>query len=175
MTGCRKQPDSYMNSNVKQRTFKERNSSLFSPPYYSPIKVTINILVAFFFLSLIHFIICPILFLIGYNKIDWRNIELQTPALSPQLRSAYFLTYFLKFILSKLNAQCGAWTHDPEIKSHVLYRLSQPAALMLNIFSSHLMFTHQSNCFNSCPLSLIHWPPYTLSWQTILPPAIPTR
>ena len=32
------------------------------------------------------------------------------------------------FSLNKLYAQCGAWTYDPEIKSHMVYPLSQPGA-----------------------------------------------
>lgn len=44
--------------------------------------------------------------------------------------------------------------------------------LLPNIFSSHLMFSSQSNSFNSCPLSLMHWPPPTLSWQMISLPAV---
>ena len=34
--------------------------------------------------------------------------------------------YIYIYILSRLHAQCGAWNHDLEIKSHVLYQLSQP-------------------------------------------------
>ena len=33
-------------------------------------------------------------------------------------------TYFL----SNLYTQCGAWTHNPKIKSHKLYQLNQPGA-----------------------------------------------
>ena len=36
-------------------------------------------------------------------------------------------------ILTNLYAQCGARTHNPEIKSHVLYPLSQPGAPLHSI------------------------------------------
>ena len=35
----------------------------------------------------------------------------------------------LFLFLSELYAQCGAWTHDLEIKSHKLHQLSQPGTL----------------------------------------------
>lgn len=37
-----------------------------------------------------------------------------------------FVLYY--FLLSKLYAQCGAHTHNPEIKYCTLYQLSQPGA-----------------------------------------------
>ena len=41
----------------------------------------------------------------------------------------FLISDFLFFFpLSRLCTQRGAWTHDPEIKSRVLYQLSQPGA-----------------------------------------------
>lgn len=46
------------------------------------------------------------------------------------------------FVLSKLCAHCGAWTHDPEIKSRLLYHLGllaiPKANQLLNCKSLHL-------------------------------------
>lgn len=39
-----------------------------------------------------------------------------------------FTFFFFFLILSRLLAQCGAQTHDPGIKSRILYQPSQPGA-----------------------------------------------
>ena len=41
-------------------------------------------------------------------------------------KSFFLFFYFYFFFFSYLYTQCGAQTHDPEIKSHMLYGLSQP-------------------------------------------------
>ena len=40
-----------------------------------------------------------------------------------------YIGYFF-FLLSKHYAQCGAQTHNPKIKSHILYGLSHPGTPM---------------------------------------------
>ena len=45
---------------------------------------------------------------------------------------SFFKIYY--YIISKLYTQGGAWTHGPEIKSHMLYQLSQPAPLQSFFF-----------------------------------------
>ena len=40
--------------------------------------------------------------------------------------TVFLSTYFIIVFLSKLYTQHGASTHDPEIKSQMLYQLSQP-------------------------------------------------
>jgi len=45
---------------------------------------------------------------------------------TPLLKNHF--TQFTSFFLSKLYTQCGAWTHHPDIESHMLYGLSQPRA-----------------------------------------------
>ena len=46
--------------------------------------------------------------------------------------SAIYTTFFFHFLkilfLSNLYNQHGAWTYNPEVKSHMLYWLSQPGA-----------------------------------------------
>ena len=37
-------------------------------------------------------------------------------------------------LLSKLYPQCGTWTHNSEVKSHMLYRPNQPGALRHRFF-----------------------------------------
>ena len=48
--------------------------------------------------------------------------------------NSFFLSVF--FFFSNLYARRGAQTHDPEIKSSMLFRLSQPGAPFNNSFSS---------------------------------------
>lgn len=33
---------------------------------------------------------------------------------------------FFSLLIDNLYTQCGPWTHDPEIKNCILYRLNQP-------------------------------------------------
>ena len=50
--------------------------------------------------------------------------------LYPGTKIFYTLLHFVKKILSKLCPQCGAQTHNSEIKNHTLYCLSQPGTLI---------------------------------------------
>ena len=52
------------------------------------------------------------------------DIELTQP---PRCPSSAFL--------SRLHPQCGAWTHNSKIKSHMLYWLSHPRALISSLFN----------------------------------------
>lgn len=45
-------------------------------------------------------------------------------------------------------AQCGAQTYDSEMKSHMLYGLSKPGALMLIIINFALFYGKYENKFN---------------------------
>lgn len=47
-----------------------------------------------------------------------------------------FSSLFLFFFVSKLHIECGAWTHSPEIKNRVLFRLSKPGVPKLLFFWS---------------------------------------
>lgn len=40
----------------------------------------------------------------------------------------FLFCYFFKVLLSNVSAQRGAWTLNPETKSHMLFQLSQPDA-----------------------------------------------
>lgn len=48
------------------------------------------------------------------------------------------MSFFFLFLLSNLNlhTQCGAPAHDPEIKSHVLYGLSQQGAPVSHVLTA---------------------------------------
>ena len=42
--------------------------------------------------------------------------------------SGFLFLFLFYFVLSRLHTQCRAWTHDLEIKNHILYQLRQPGA-----------------------------------------------
>ena len=65
------------------------------------------------------------------------------------INSVCVCVYFRMYIFSpsKLYAQCRAQTHDPEIKSCMPYRLSQPGTLpdiyfLIFLFKNFLMFVY---------------------------------
>lgn len=49
-----------------------------------------------------------------------------------QFISFFFFFFLIVFILSDLYTWCGAQTHDPEIKRHMFFWLSQPGAPSLS-------------------------------------------
>ena len=70
------------------------------------------------------------------------------------------ILFFLPLLfLSRLHTQHGTWTHDPDIKSHMLYRLNQPSvAVLIGSILSHLPTTNLFTAYS--PLFL---PPLVLT------------
>ena len=52
---------------------------------------------------------------------------------------------FYYFFKSRLYAQCEAWTHDPEIKSRMLYGLSQPGTPEVSLDEAKSIVTWMSS------------------------------
>ena len=48
-----------------------------------------------------------------------------------------FSSFSFSSFFSNLYTQCGALTHDPEIKSSMLFQLSQPGALAPNFLGNN--------------------------------------
>ena len=46
----------------------------------------------------------------------------------------FFCNEHTLLFFSNLRAQCGAWTHDPEIKSHIPHQQSHPCVLNIYYF-----------------------------------------
>ena len=86
----------------------------------------------------LHFIDFIGFFSVFYVFLSWWLLMSQwqwfTLFLNPGLviMSIKTLFYFI-YVLHRLHAQCRVWTHNPEIKSCMLYQLSQPGALNIKI------------------------------------------
>ena len=47
----------------------------------------------------------------------------------------FFSFFFLSIVfLSNLYTQCGAWTYNPDIQSHMLFQMSQPGVPIYFLF-----------------------------------------
>lgn len=78
--------------------------------------------------------------------------------------NVYLVIYFLTFFLTDLYSQCGAWSHDPEFKNHVLYWLSYHQ-------NTHRHLNKQQHLL---PVSVVihYYLTFLLeSWSAIFPPA----
>lgn len=67
-----------------------------------------------------------------WAKIESRMLNWLSHPRAPSL----FLKNILKKFLSNLYIQCGAWTHNPEIKSCTFHQMSQPGSPSLSLFWS---------------------------------------
>lgn len=96
---------------------------------------------------------------------SWIGVEFFQMLFLHLLRWLYFFLIYsskitLIFFLSKLYTQCGAWTHDPEIKNCMLYQLSQPSALHWFIYLNYLklvVFYLQTTLDKDSLYTLIHF------------------
>ena len=75
------------------------------------------------------------------------------------------------FFLSRCHTQRGAWAHDPEIKSHMLYRLSQPGAPAIQYYQprSPCCMLHPRNV----PFFFYNWKFVPFDSLHLFPPPLP--